>query len=231
MHIGLFQRHPDVQTETEVAGELAYFGLASWWSTLFTQVERDRIEERFQLPGLPPDARPLTTGRKRLDFRSAASLLTALAGYVGNEPEDRTVAMRLLAKAEERAKGEDDVLALHVVYQEMIRLHCRWRTRIPEALDLVFGACHKQIAIAPQAAQAFRQRRPRQALPIHMGFQTMAILLDGEESYARAIEVCKQARFQGWSGNWTWRIGCLARKLSEHGNPVRPISRSGLGPV
>ena len=166
-----------------------------------------------------------------MDVRSAAGLLTTLADCLRNQPDDRSLAMRILSKAEERAKAEDDVLALHLVYQEMARLHCRWINHFPEVLDLAFGACHKQIAIAPEAARALHEQRPRQPLPIHVGFQTLAILLDKEGSYAKAIEICKQARFQGWSGNWTWRIGCLAKKLSEHGNPVRSISPSGLGHI
>ena len=231
LRMGLFQRHPDVQTEVEVEGELAYFGLASWWSGTFTDAERDRMEERFQPAGLPPKARPLTTGRKRLGFRSAASLLNALASRLRHEFDDRSLAMRVLSKAEERAKAEDDVLALHLVYQEIIHLHCKWRNRLPESPDLIFGACHKQIALAPEAAAAFREQHPDQVLPIHAGFQMTVILLEKEESYAKAIEMCKEARFQGWSGNWTWRIGSLAKKLSELGNPVQNISPSGLGPV
>lgn len=229
--MGILRRHPGNRTEVEVAGEVAYFGLASWWSALFTKTERDRIEVLFQPPGLSPSARPLTTGHKRLDFYNAAALLTAVAGYLREDPADRDLAIRVLAKAEERAKAQDDTIALHLVYQEQIRLHCRWREQFPEAVDLIYGACHKQIAIATRVAVAFQDKRPGQALPLHMGFQMMAVLLEQEESYAQAIELCKQARFQGWSGNWTWRIGTLARKLSEHGNPVQPICPSGLGPV
>ncbi len=214
-----------------MAGELGYFGLASWWSTLFTGTERDRIETRFQPPGLSPSARPLTAGRKRLQFGNAAALLTALAGYLRDDPADRNVAIRVLAKAEERARAQDDILALHWVCQEMIRLHCRWRDHFPDALNLIYGACHKQIAIAAKVALAFQHRRPGQVLPIHMGFQMMAVLLEQEGSYAQAIELCKQARFQGWSGNWTWRIGTLARKLAQHGDPVRHVSSSGLTPI
>ena len=51
------------------------------------------------------------------------------------------------------------------------------------------------------------------------------------EGMLYAIEICKQARFQGWSGNWTWRIGCLAKKLGQLGNPVQAISPSGLGQI
>lgn len=229
--MGIFHRHSDTHTEVEVQGELAYFGLASWWSALFTNSERDHLETVFQPPGLPSGARPLTTGRKQLNFRTAAGLLTALAIKLPNEIRDRTLAMRILSKAEERAKADADILGLHLVYQELIRLHCRWRNRLPESVDLLFGACHKQIAIAPQAAEAFVDRHPRQPLPIHPGFQMMAVLLEQQDSYAQAIEVCKQARFQGWSGNWTWRIGSLAKKLIASGDPVQSMSPSGLGPI
>jgi len=215
VRMGILQRHPDRQTEVE--GELAYFGLASWWSALFTQSERDRLEEAFQPPGLGDEARPLTRGHKQLSFRTAAGLLTALAADLRNETGDRTLGLRILSKAEERAKTEADILGLHLTYQEMIRLHCRWRNRYPESLDLLFGVCHKQIAIAPEAAKAFDAQHPQQALPIHAGFQMMAILLEKEESYG--------------PGSWTWRIGCLAKKLSARGDPVQSMSPSGLGPI
>lgn len=231
VRIELFQRHPDGQADVKGEGELAYFGLTNWWLGAFAGAERARIEALFEPPGAPRNRRPLTTGRKQSDFRNAADLLTAVAGCLRNEPEDRPLALRVLAKAEERAKAEADVLALHRVYQEMIGLHHRWRRHFPEAVDLLFGACYRQIAIAPDAAGAWGRLRPEQALPTHSGFQMMAGLLEREESYARAIEICKQARAQGWSGNWTWRIGRLAKKLGRRGHPVRSISPSGLGRV
>ncbi|MBN1360147.1 MAG: hypothetical protein JW993_06125 [Sedimentisphaerales bacterium] len=231
LRIGLFQHHPDTRTEFAGTAELAYFGLSNWWMSTFTKAERAHIEEFSRPHDAPPGSGPLTAQRRASAFSSAAGLLTALAGSLRNRAEDRTLAMRLLAKAEERAKAEVDVLALHMVYQETIRLHLRWRDDFPEGLDLLFGACYKQIAIAPDVAHVFRQQRPDQPLPTHAGFQVMAGLLEKDESYAQAIEMCKQARLQGWSGNWTWRIGSLARKLSQRGNPVQNMSRSGLGPL
>ncbi len=227
----IFQRHPEVETEVEVAGELAYFGLASWWSGVFSQSDRQHMEEVFRPAGVSPDAKPLTTGHKQLNFRSSAGLLTALAAGLRSSLEDRPLALGVLAKAEERARTEEDIMGLHLTYQELIRLHCRWRNHLPESLDLLYGACHKQITIAPQVAQVLRERHPEEALPVHMGFQMMAIILQKDELYAKAIEMCKQARFQGWSGNWTWRIGTLAKELAARGNPVQSVSRSGLGPI
>jgi len=231
LHLGKTKRPPGMPVETEVEGELGYFGLASWWSAVFTEPQRARIEEVFRPPDLSAGSRPLTTGRKRLSFRSTAALLIAVAGSLRSKSDDRTLALEILRKAEERAKVEDDILGLHFTYQEVIHLYCKWRDHFPEALDLIFGACHKHIAIAPQAVKALHEQYPQRALPIHAGFQMMAILLEKEESYAKAIEICKQARFQEWSGNWTWRIGCLARKLSQLSNPVQSMSPSGLGPI
>ena len=147
-----------------VEGELGYFGLSNWWLSTFTKAQRAHVEGAFQTPGLPRAARPLTRGKKQLAFRSAAGLLTALAGSLRNAPEHRDVASHILAKAEERAKAEEDTLGLHFAYQEMIRLHFKWRDRFSDALDLIFGACHKQIAIAPRAAKTFRELYPEDYL-------------------------------------------------------------------
>jgi len=212
----------------KVEGELGYFGLGHWWLSAFTKSQRAHMEGAFQAPGLAPTARALTRGKSQRTFRSAAGLLTALAGGLRNMPEDRDLAARILAKAEERARAEDDTLGLHFAYQEMIRLHFKWRDRFSDALDLTFGACHKQIAIALHAAQAFRELYPEEDLPTHAGFQQLVTLQEKDAAYAKAIELCKQAREQGWPGNWTWRIGCLAKKHSERSYSVTSISPSGL---
>jgi len=216
------------ERHAKVEGELGYFGLGDWWLSAFTKPQRVHVEEAFQTPGLTRASRPLTKGKRQLTFRSAAGLLTALAGCLRNTPEHRDVASRILAKAEERARAEDDTLGLHFAYQEIIRLHFKWRDRFPDALDLIFGACYKQIAIAPQAAKTFHELYPEEDLPTHAGFQQLVTLQERDATYARAIELCKQARDQGWHGNWTWRIGCLAKKLSERGYSVTSISPSGL---
>lgn len=215
----------------EIEGELGYFGLGGWWSAIFSRAERDHIEASFRPAGLPAGARPLTTGRGSSNFHSATGLLIAMTACLRNAPQDRHLASRVLAKAEERAQAQDDVIGLHFVYQEMIRLHSKWRDHFLDALDLTFGACHKQVALSEAAAAAFRKLRPHEALPMHFGFHKLATLLEKEGSYTRAIEICKQARDQGWSGNWTWTIGSLAKKREEQDYGETYISRSGMGPV
>lgn len=180
---------------------------------------------------LPGGASPLTTDGGLSAFPTAAALLTVLADRLSSRPEDRSLARRVLAKAEERALAENDIFGLHFTYHQMIRLHSRWKEHFADALDLAFAACHKQIRLAPRAAQAFRERSPGEALPTHLGYLHAANRLEQQNAYLRAIEICRQAESEGWSGNWSWRIHRMAKKLPGRSGPFRSISGSGMGPV
>ncbi len=219
------------QRHHEIEGELGYFGLGGWWSATFSPSEQKRLEASFHPAGVTARARPLTTGRGPSSFHSATALLIALAAGLRHHPQDRDLAARVLAEAEKRAQVEEDIVGLHFVYQEMIRLQSRWRDHFLDALDLTFGACYKQVTLATATAEAFRRQHPQASLPVHLGFQKLVGLLEMEGSYTRAIEICKQARSQGWGGNWTWTLGRLARKRDERDNREKYISASGLGPV
>jgi hypothetical protein len=207
-------------------GELRYFGLSEWWSAAFARAECEHMEAAFRTPELPAGARPLTRDRGLVTFATAAGLLVALAERLSEKPGDRNLACRVLAKAEERALAEGDILGLHFTYHYMIRLHARWKERFADSLDLIFAACHKQIRLAPRAAEAFRRKSPCDPLPTHIGYLQAATMLEQQGAYAQAIELCRAGKAQGWAGNWSWRIQRLARKLPA---AVRPISSSGIG--
>lgn len=214
-----------------IEGALGYFGLGAWWSSAFSRAEQDHIEACFGPGGRSAGVRPLTSGRGQSNFHTATGLLIAVAACLRNASEDRYLAVKVLSEAERRAQAEEDVIGLHFVYQEMIRLHSRWRDHFRDALNLTFGACHKQVAMSKAAAEAFGKLRPGKPLPAHLGFQKLAILLEKEGAFAKAIEVCKEAREQGWGGNWTYTIGSLAKKRDEHDTDPVFISRSGLRPI
>ncbi|MEN6578582.1 MAG: hypothetical protein ABFD90_19710 [Phycisphaerales bacterium] len=216
---------------TEIEGELGYFGLGSWWLATFSARERQAMETAVRGAELPAGARPLTRDRGLLAVQTAAELLVFLADRLSDRPEDRSLACLVLAKAEERALVENDLLGLHSTYHLMIRLHLRWRDHFIDAADLAFAACHRQIRISSQVAQAFRERFPGRPLPIHLGYQHAASLLEQQDVCGRAIEICKQALEEGWSGNWSLRIGRMARQLHDRPPTVRYISSSGMGPV
>jgi hypothetical protein len=209
-------------------GELEYFGLGAWWASTFSRAEQEHMEAAFFTPELPACSKPLTRDRGLLAFQSAAGLLTVLADRLSERVEDRGLASRVLAKAEERAIAEGDILGLHFAYHQMIRLHCRWKERFADALDLAFAACHKQIKLAPHTVKAFREKSPGEPLPTHLGYLQAANILEQQGACAQAIEICRQAQAEGWAGNWSWRMQRLAKKLSSS---IRPISQSGIGPV
>ncbi len=110
----------------------------------------------------------------------------------------------------------------------MIRLQSRWKDAFADARDLAFAACHKQIRLAPDAAKALRQTHPGDSLPVHLGYLVASTMLEQEGAYEPAIELCRQAQSEGWSGNWPWRIQQLNRKLCETGRAVKSVSSSGM---
>ncbi len=212
-------------------GELAYFGLTEWWTSSFSRAEQAHMEAAFCASGFPRGAKPLTKDRGLVTFPTAAALLTVLGDRLSETPEDRGLALRVLAQAEERASAEDDILGRYFVYHQMIRLYCKWKGEFPNAVDLIFAACHKQITLASDAARVLRKLRPDKPLPTHLGYLQASALLEQEGRYQPAIELCKQAEAEGWSGNWSWRVSRMARKLYERGQPVQSISSSGITPV
>jgi hypothetical protein len=209
-------------------GELGYFGLTGWWMSSFSAVEREYMEAAFRTPALPANSKPLTRDRGWMAFQTAAGLLTVLADRLSEKAQDRGLASRVLAKAEQRAMAEDDTLGLYYVYHQMIRLHSRWKDAFADARNLVFAACHKQIRLAPQAAGALRQMRPDEPLPTHLGYLVASTMLEQDGAHEPAIELCRQAQREGWGGNWPWQIQRLNRKLCEAGRAVKFISPSGI---
>jgi hypothetical protein len=220
-----------LRKRSQATGELGYFGLTGWWLSSFSAAEREYMEAAFHTCALPANSRPLTRDRGCTAFQTAAALLTVLADRLGEKPRDRDLASRVLAKAEQRAIAEDDVLGLHYVYHQVIRLHSRWKETFPDARDLAFAASHKQIRLAPRAAATLRQMHPHEPLPTHLGYLAASTMLEQEGALEAAIELCRQAQSGGWGGNWPWRIQQLNRKLCERGPAVKSVSSAGVTPL
>ena len=52
-------------------------------------------------------------------------------------------------------------------------------------------------------------------LPMHLGFQRLAINAEKAKDYGRAIEVCEEAKRQGWNGDWDKRIERCQTKAAK----------------
>lgn len=197
---------------TEVAGDLGCFGLGDWWLSTFTEAERTHIEQTYRPLGMSRPC-PLTRGEIAGTTQTAAGLLWGLASWF-QRPQDRHIARRLVAKAEEMAGS--DVLDRHFSYQAMIQTYYADRDADPTALKTALDACEKQIALAPRAAKAFERKWPNAPLPAHLGFSQLAIVREKQRHYAEAMELSNEALRQGWNGDWEKRIArCEEKSLKQ----------------
>lgn len=201
------------QNQGKVKGEIGYYGLEDWWFSEFSEEERNHIEEVFQPMGGEPGSKPLTEGELSYSSQNAAGLLHALAGWF-NKPGERELAKKIISKAVELAKEGSDILDEHFSYQQKMEIYYRERDNDPTALDEAIKACQEQIKIAPKAARQFLKEYPQQPLPGHAGYTQLAIILKKQGKYQEVIELCQQAKEQGWAGDWDKRIADAQKKLT-----------------
>jgi hypothetical protein len=84
---------------------------------------------------------------------------------------------------------------------------------VPVAID----ACNRQVALAVQAAEAFRKEFPGRSLPEHAGYAQLATISEMEKDYEGVIQLCNQAKEQGWAGDWDARIARCEQKRKSSG--------------
>lgn len=186
-----------VHVSDEIQGYLRHFGLIDWWLTALSEQERKRLDNGAPLGGQP---HPLTHGHRQCMGKSATWLLYNLAEKCLTL-EDRSLARRILAKAEEVWDGRD-ILSLHFTYKWKIQINYKDRHAKPLALALAITACEQQIALAPQAAVAFRHEWGDQSLPRHKGYEQLARLREKQGNVAEALRLSQEALDQGWDGDW-----------------------------
>ncbi|EKD91009.1 MAG: hypothetical protein ACD_30C00052G0027 [uncultured bacterium] len=200
--------------KNETKGEIGYFGLQDWWLSAFTQDERNHIEEVFHPMGSEPSSKPLTQGDISYTSQTAAGLLQALAGWFNN-PRDREIAKKIIQKAEELAPVGGNILDQHFTLSEKMVIYYRERETSPEAMETAITTCREQIALAPQAIKAFLKEYPQQPLPAHAGYRQLRIILEKQGKYDEAIELCLQAKQQGWTDDWDKQLETLNKKKEK----------------
>jgi len=186
----------------KINGSLGYYGLGDWWLFCFTEQERNYIESVYQPMGESPNAKPLTKGKFLGSTGSAAQLLWGLSTWF-TKREDFHIAEVILLKAEELSSTYVD---LHFTYQHMIQAQYKMRDSNQNSLEMAISYCRKQISIASNVAKDMKREFPNSELPSHVGYKQLAIILEKEKQYDEVIELCRQARTQGWNGDWEKRI-------------------------
>jgi hypothetical protein len=189
--------------------------LARWYVETFTLEERQRIAGVFQpmVVGVGADA-----PRSNPIDRPPAQKLWALVGWFKSE-NDRAVALRLVDGA---IRFASETLDRHFALQAAIELHYRLRAQ-PHHMEMAERFCRQQIAMAPDAAQAFRaefrgEGRAPDFMPSHVGYKQLAIILEKGGDLGEAIDLCALAAEQGWRGDWDKRIERLQKRMAKQPN-------------
>lgn len=200
----------------KVGGEIALYSLEKWWLGSFSSEEREYITSLYQ-PMNEPRRRILTEGdlsdQKDSPYldQNRESLLSALPGWL-RKPQDRPLQRKLIEESMPLARS---VSAKHFLLIQLIESVYRDRDRDPNALMRVIRLCEQDIAIADAFQKDCRRRWPSDALPRHPGFEKLAIIREKQGELQAALKISRQARKQGWSGDWEKRITRLHQKADR----------------
>ncbi|OLP19600.1 hypothetical protein BST81_04900 [Leptolyngbya sp. 'hensonii'] len=200
---------------SKVRGEIGYLGLADWWLSEFTETEQAYIESIYQPLGTTPgNPHPLTQGNVSYIGLTPTQLLWCLASWF-KKAQDRHLARRILAKAEQESGQEKDVVTLHFFWELKREVYYADRDSFPDALETAIQACTQQIAIAPQVAEAMHHNYSHSAFPKHGGYQLLTKIYQDRGQYDEAINLAKEAKEQGWAGDWDQLISQCRKAMGR----------------
>jgi tetratricopeptide (TPR) repeat protein len=196
----------------QIKGSIGYLGLTDWWLSAFSEPEREYIVKTFQPLGASEES--LIKGDISYTSETPIGLLSALAGWF-NKKDDRTIAYRMIKKAEEMINDSTNILNIHFLYQNKLEIYYRNRDNDPDAIEKAIEACKQQIEISPKAKIAFKKAYKDSPLPSHKGFEQLAIIEEKQKNFEPAIKISREALKQGWAGDWKKRIERCQKNLDK----------------
>jgi len=103
------------------------------------------------------------------------------------------------------------ILDLHFAILALITEHYRKR-QSGDNYHMAIVCCRAQIKIQADVAKQFMKEYPSQLLPMHTGYIQLVIILEKENKFDEAIKLAKEAKANGWNGEWGKRIERLKGK-------------------
>lgn len=195
-----------------IKGTIGYFNLSDWWLSEFTVKERAYIQDRFQPLGFSGNS--LTEGNITSTSQTAIGLLSGLSGWFSKK-EDRYIAYKLIAKAEELISNKSRILDIHFLYSTKVEFLYKDRDSVPQGLEKAIEACQQQIDYSNKAAIAFKKQH-NDSLPSHKGYQQLVIIKEKQKNFLEAINLSEKALKQGWAGDWEKRIERCKKKQQKN---------------
>lgn len=157
----------------------------------------------------------LTSGQILNASASVVNFLTGLQSWFTNL-SDEAISQKILLKAEQLVTPKIPILDTHFLYGALLEHYYKKRKLNTEYYNLAKTYCQKQIELAPKTKSVFIKEFG--LLPRHKGYEQLAIILEKENNCIAALQLCQNAKKDGWNSNWDKRILKLETKLSEEKN-------------
>lgn len=200
---------------THVGGFIGSSGLEEWWLTAFNESERKHIVDTFQPMGADAGlGNMLIDGPTSSTPKRQGGFLGTVATWFRMEA-NRTIAYRLIEKAEQLLRTSDGVISQHFFFQSKAVVYYRWRETDAFAFGKAIEACKQQIALAPFVVEEFSSNPAWGFVPAHHGYRQLVIIEEKRKNFEEAIQLCLLAKSQGWQDDWDHRIERLTKKLEK----------------
>lgn len=198
-------------TPTE-RGTLGYYNLLDWWENDFSNNEKLYILEKY----IPMGGGELTKGTILGSSATVINFLTGLQSWF-TTLADEAISEKILKKAESLLTHETPILDTHFLYGCLIEHYYKKRSIDLRFYELAKQYCLKQIAISKKTKVAFLSESAFPTLPRHKGYEQLAIILEKEKDYDKALLICLEAKEAGWNTDWDKRILTLEKKMKKNG--------------
>ncbi|WP_151909630.1 hypothetical protein [Aeromonas salmonicida] len=210
-----------------IKGSIGFLDMTSWWLDELSYKERETILSVYNPIGNSSDN--LIHGDVISTTEEPISLLYGIAGWL-NSHEHIELCIKLYTKAKSLINANTTAINVHLLHNsEIISYH---KHRLHIGLEPTITACEDQIKIADEAAHEFMLDYQEQlnfarernidisldngaVLPSHRGYKQLSIFFSNSNQYQRAIDLCRQAHMQGWSGDWDKRIERYQKKAGK----------------
>ena len=188
-------------------GLIEYFSLQDWWLNDLNDTDRNAILEIYQ----PMGGSSLIKGNIGSTSQTDIGLLSGMVGWFAKK-DTRHISYKFIEKAERLITPESKPLDIHFLYGAKIEITYKDRDLSDQGFDTAIKACEQQISVAKKSAEEFLRQYKKTPLPSHKGYTQLAIVLEKKKEFAKAIELAKKAKEQGWAGDWDKRIERCAKK-------------------
>jgi len=123
-------------------------------------------------------------------------------------------------KKEEHPLYNKDAFDEHLTTQYQIGESYSQRHEDPDAIEETIRLCLEDIKGAKEAKAAWIREDKKLGitktmLPYHYGYKKLCIIYEKQKRFQEAVDLAKEAKRQGWQGDWDKRIKRCEGKLSK----------------